>query len=410
LAALVCFIAIYLSEPLPADFPQPIKYKLICLGADSLYYVGHFLEKFGIMHRINVTRLAYHISMGIFNVRDPNDGILVSDQLVENRVPIRIYRPQNLSAEALHPCILYFHGGGYLIGTADVLEPITYLLSKNTNYIVIYTEFRLIPEHKYPAAVDDSLLVVKYLISKHKEYNVDLNKLIIMGDSAGGNLAAVISQTLLKHKIARPKLQALIYPLLQLFDLTLPSYQAVLKKRLLGTIDHENFKNFFYYYTGYEVDDSIFANGHTTKQQKESPLAHYVSRQFLQKSVHYNDNSVCQRSLLNDTTEKYASMSQILLSSNVSPLLVDDSFLLENTPMFTYVVTTGMDILRDDGFIYVERLRHLGLHVVHDHFEHLFHGTLSLLHGPLRFDASHDLLSIISKKIVETVDKQTVDV
>ncbi len=61
----------------------------------------------------------------------------------------------------------------------------TYLLAKNTNFQVIYIEFRLIPEHKYPAALTDSYSTTKYLIANHKKYAIDLTNLILCGDSAG---------------------------------------------------------------------------------------------------------------------------------------------------------------------------------------------------------------------------------
>lgn len=61
----------------------------------------------------------------------------------------------------------------------------TYLLAKNTNFQVIYIEFRLIPEHKYPAALSDSLTATKYLVKHNIKYSIDLKNLVICGDSAG---------------------------------------------------------------------------------------------------------------------------------------------------------------------------------------------------------------------------------
>lgn len=284
----------------------------------------------------------------------------------------------------------------------DTLEPVTYLMAKYTQYIVIYIDYRLIPEHQYPAAYYDSLQAAIYLIENHAKYSIDLNNLIVMGDSAGGNLATVIGQQLIEQEILKPKMQVLIYPVLQFFDFTLPSYIQNLPKRILGSISSENFKNFIHYFTGVEVDDSIFLNGHTTTYQKESKLASYVSRNYLPKK--YISEST-QVKLANDTYGKYTKLSEILLSNKVSPLLVDDFYLERNTPDYTILLTAGIDMLRDDGFIYAARLKNLGKKIEHMHFENLFHGIFGLLHGPLEFNRAKYLVNNVAEHIKKIIDK-----
>ena len=361
----------------------------------------------GICHRVNLTRFAYYWTLGAFNIRDPNDNIAIVDELVQN-VPIRIYKPMkrsdNRDETAPMPTILFFHGGGFFVGSVDNLEPISYLTAKYTNYMVIYVEYRLIPEHKYPAALDDSYGVTKYLIARSSEYQIDLDNLVLMGDSAGGNLAAVISQSLIYERIARPKMQVLIYPILQFFDFTLPSYQINLPKKVLGNVDHENFLNFIHYLTGIEVDESIFENGHTTSVHKESVYRHYVDKSALPNEflTHADHKQVLPK---NDTSFKYSKLAEILLDRRVSPLLVDDEFLREHTPQFNYLLTAEMDILRDDGFIYANRLRKLDMHIEHRHYKNLFHGIYGLIHGPLKFDIAPDLVKIVSEEIKSIMEK-----
>ena len=186
----------------------------------------------------------------------------------------------------------------------------------------------------------------------------------------GGNLATVISQYLIEKSLAKPKMQVLIYPILQFYDFTLPSYLINMPKRVLGQISYDNYKNFIHYLTGYETEDSIFQNGHTSQSHKESMLAHFVNRDYL-PSVFNEQHKIHH---VNDTNESYKMLSDILLSKEVSPLLVTDDHLMQFTPNKTLLITTEMDILRDDGYIYAGRLKKLGLEIQHVHYHNLFHG------------------------------------
>lgn len=272
-------------------------------------------------------------------------------------------------------------------------------MAKYTKYLVIYIEYRLIPEHKYPAAFNDSIETTLFLINNNKKYNIDLNNLILMGDSAGGNLATVIGQQLMERNIVRPKLQVLIYPILQFFDFTLPSYRTNLPKGILGSINHDNFKKFLHYFTGDIVDDSVFQNGHTSPHHKET-LSKYVGQHFLPSSRR-NFGGIEH---LNDTSDRYAKLSAILLSNKVSPLLVDDEYLRRNTPDNTILITTEIDILRDDGFIYAKRLNNLDKRIVHLHYDNLFHGIFGLVYGPLKFDIAAQMIKKVSTLVTQIVE------
>ena len=392
-----------LNQPLPDDFEQPWKYRLICFGAEMANHLGHYLESFGLVHRVNITRFSYHFAIGAFNIRDPNDNMQIMDEQVDH-LSIRIYRPYKAlhnNTDYVAPTILFYHGGGYFVGSADTLEPVTYLMAKHTNFTVIYIEYRLIPEHKFPAAQNDSLSTTLHLINNHQKYNIDVHNLILMGDSAGGNLATVISQKLSADYDIKVKMQILIYPLLQMFDFTLPSYRINLPKRVLGNIDHDKFLHFIHYFTGVEIDETIFSNGHTGRHHKDSVLSQYVNTDFLPYELrNHNLESV---TYLNDTEGKYSALCDILLSPDVSPLLVSDEYLAKHTPENTFLLTTEIDILRDDGYIYAHRLRKLGLSIEHKHYKNLFHGVFGLLHGPIGFDVARSLVHTVVENIKQVV-------
>ena len=128
-------------------------------------------------------------------------------------IPARIYAPKKLrKADGLAPCLVFYHGGGWVIGDLDSHDVVCRKLAHEGELIVIAIDYRLAPEHKFPAAVDDAITAVKWIAANAKQLGIDANRLIVGGDSAGGNLAAVV--TLAARDGDGPKLagQVLIYP------------------------------------------------------------------------------------------------------------------------------------------------------------------------------------------------------
>jgi acetyl esterase len=109
-------------------------------------------------------------------------------------IPARIYTPTQLrQASGLAPCLVFFHGGGWVIGDLDSHDVVCRKLAHEGELIVISVDYRLAPEHKFPAAVDDAIEATKWIAANAKQLGIDASRLIVGGDSAGGNLAAVVS-------------------------------------------------------------------------------------------------------------------------------------------------------------------------------------------------------------------------
>ena len=128
-------------------------------------------------------------------------------------IPARIYTPKQLrKTGGLAPCLVFYHGGGWVIGDLDSHDVVCRKLAHEGESIVISIDYRLAPEHKFPAAVDDAIAAVKWVAANAKELGVDYYSLMVGGDSAGGNLAAVVA--LAARDGDGPKLagQVLIYP------------------------------------------------------------------------------------------------------------------------------------------------------------------------------------------------------
>lgn len=135
------------------------------------------------------------IDIPVHEVRDVDAG----------GVPSRLYRP---SGENDLPLVVYFHGGGWVVGDLDTHDHICRSLADKSGMAILSVDYRLAPEHKFPAAVDDAQSAVVWAHRNAKELGIDPGRLAVAGDSAGANLAAVVAQ----RGIVPLKYQVLIYP------------------------------------------------------------------------------------------------------------------------------------------------------------------------------------------------------
>lgn len=135
---------------------------------------------------------------------------------------IRIYRP--VDALSPTPALLFFHGGGWVIGTIDTHDVVCRALTEASKATVISVDYRLAPEHPFPAAIDDCEAATRWVAEHGDEIGVDGSRLAVCGDSAGGNLAAAVALSCAKGP--RISAQALVYPVTDLSTDTRPSQLA----------------------------------------------------------------------------------------------------------------------------------------------------------------------------------------
>ncbi len=133
-------------------------------------------------------------------------------------LPVRIYR--SLEAAAEPPAIVYFHGGGWVVGDLDTHDGSCRLLARETGAVVMAVDYRLAPEHRFPAAVDDALAAFRWAAGNPRELASLPGAVAVMGDSAGGSLAAVVCQLARDHGGPVPVAQGLVYPATDLRMLT----------------------------------------------------------------------------------------------------------------------------------------------------------------------------------------------
>ncbi|MCU0447349.1 MAG: alpha/beta hydrolase [Microscillaceae bacterium] len=124
-------------------------------------------------------------------------------------IPVRVYRP---NAEQNLPILLYFHGGGFVIGNLDIYDRLCRRLAKMANCLVISVDYRLAPEAQFPTPPEDCYAATVWASQSAQKWGGDTTRLAVAGDSAGGNLATVVC--LLARERQGPKIcqQTLIYP------------------------------------------------------------------------------------------------------------------------------------------------------------------------------------------------------
>lgn len=163
------------------------------------------------------------------------EGLTLKD-FVLGGVGVRSYVPTTPMPAQGWPCLLYMHGGGWVVGGLDSHDFICFELASALQVLVIAIDYRLAPEHPFPAAYEDCRAVWQALQAGAAPYAIDYQRLAVIGDSAGGNLAAALCLGLRDDGQPLPRAQVLIYPGLG-GPADLPSRRDCMDAPLLSTAD-----------------------------------------------------------------------------------------------------------------------------------------------------------------------------
>jgi acetyl esterase len=135
------------------------------------------------------------------------------------KIRVRVYRP--LSTELL-PVVIWFHGGGWVVGTIESHDPVCRALANRTPCVVVSVDYRLAPEAPFPAGLDDAWAATQWVADEALKLGADPGRIVVAGDSAGGNLAAAVALRARDSRLPLA-LQALVYPVTD-FDFESESY------------------------------------------------------------------------------------------------------------------------------------------------------------------------------------------
>ncbi|MFT5209996.1 MAG: acetyl esterase [Flavobacterium sp.] len=235
----------------------------------------------------------------------------VRDAQVED-IPIRIYRP---SSDVKLPCLVYFHGGGWVIGDLETHDSLCRSIAKASDCMVIAVDYRLSPEHPYPAPLEDCIQVSKWVVDNASELNI--SQIAVGGDSAGGNLATSVCLKFRDGALGDEYKNSIVHQLL------------------------------IYPVTDAAMDTTSYTDNADGYMLTRATMAwfwdHYLGKQ--------------------DKKDPY-----------VSPLHANN---LEGLPSAT-VLTAEYDPLRDEGEAYAKRLEAAGIKVCQKRYDGLVHGFATM--------------------------------
>jgi acetyl esterase len=127
-------------------------------------------------------------------------------------IPLRLYRPAEVAG--LSPCVVWLHGGGWVLGDLDTHDAFCRGLANAAGCVIVAVDYRLAPEHRLPAGLDDACAALRFVAAQAPTLGIDPARLAIGGDSAGGNFAAVMALMARDAQLPAIRLQVLLYPVL----------------------------------------------------------------------------------------------------------------------------------------------------------------------------------------------------
>ncbi|XP_057218847.1 arylacetamide deacetylase-like 4 isoform X2 [Triplophysa rosa] len=352
---------------------------------------GRILERLGLYDQVNFARwFRAHI---LANKRPIPPGLRIKD-MTFNGVPVRVYEPTATSGEKKKGLVL-FHGGGWVFGSIDDYDVVCRYISMESDTVVVSVGYRLAPEHRYPAHLDDCEVATRQFLSiAAADFRVDPRRVAVGGDSAGANLAAALCQRLAKTQdgnLPSPCAQVLIYPALQMADFNLPSYQ---QNHSVPILFRGRIVFFFLQYLNGDmsVGQDLLDGTHVPAELK---LRYKKWLDPANLPPQFRKGVKGQQVISGHNGEVYHIIKQGL-DPEISPLLAEDDVLRISPP--TFILTCEFDVLRDDGILFQKRLKDLGVDVTWKHISDGFHGIMSFFDvGWLTFQSSQKVMdSIVS--------------
>ena len=223
---------------------------------------------------VETAREAYRKSIALYSHPTP-ELAEVSDRVIANvdnePLALRIYTPHHTGPYGV---LVFFHGGGWAVGDLDTHDHVCRYLSGHAGIKVVAVDYRLAPEHPFPAAFDDCVHATLWVHTNAADLNIDPQRIGVGGDSAGGNLAAACALSLREHESLRLKHQLLIYPACD-FTAKHPSMEENAEGFLLTTSAMHEFINWYVPNESQRSDQR--ASPQHARSHNDLPSAHVIT-------------------------------------------------------------------------------------------------------------------------------------
>lgn len=140
------------------------------------------------------------------------ENVLIPGQADRTKLRLRVYKPKSMSAPT--PVLIWFHGGGYVMGKPEMDDRSCTDYVRELGIVVVSVDYRCAPKHPFPAGLDDCYSALKWVVSHAQELGIDAQRIAVGGNSAGGGLAAALTQLAHDRQEIKPVFQLLVYPML----------------------------------------------------------------------------------------------------------------------------------------------------------------------------------------------------
>ncbi|XP_071798594.1 neutral cholesterol ester hydrolase 1-like [Asterias amurensis] len=380
--------------PVPEGLENPWKLKMLTVTMKVVFFLGDYFPS---------TMAKYLDERSRPGMREKGPNVPYTNTEFDG-VLVRVFDDQKTGQiSTKRPAIVFYHGGGWRLGHIDMHHAILSVFARTLGVVIVNVEYRLAPKYVFPAAIDDCTTATVAFLRRLEEFNVDPARVAIMGDSAGGNLAAAVAQRLTfdpKYEgLPKLKLQVMIYPALQAFDFQLPSYQQNGGYSTI-VLDGYMMVEFWVIYLNNKphLTSAMLQNKHTTQQAKMSPkIKKLLSHDYI--PAEFKQSGYTAPPMVEGDQALYEELHSGLMNPDFAPLMRED---LQGLPE-AYILTAQFDVLRDDGIIYAKRLEEAGVKVTWKHYKKGFHGMFghkdSPFTSPTGVEATEDLMEFIRKNL-----------